>query len=546
MDLERDAYRYAIKNAFLHEGKADVGAVVGKIKALHKEVDLKKAMPRIMEEVKKVNSMAFEEIEKEYRLFEGNYELKAPEKKEGLADIKGLEHAVTRFAPNPNGPFHLGNARAAILSFGYAKKYSGKFILRFDDTDPKVKKPIKNAKEVFLEDLNWLGCQVDEVHFASDRLSIYYDYMKKIIEIGRAYVCTCDPDDWRKLIVRQLACTCRDREQAEQMRLFDEMLSHKLKEGEAVLRIKTDINHPDPSVRDWWAAKIVDHVEHPNPNAKDKHVWPSYNFASAIDDHELEVSLIIRGQEHEQNRTKQEFLYNYFGWVYPKAIHFGRVKLEDMVLSTSKIKAGIEAGIYSGWDDINLGTIKALRRRGFLAKTLVDIIIEIGTKSSDTTIEFNKLSDLNRKNLQGTVKTTEFIVDPIILEANFTQKIMAKDIELSQGTQRFLVPKKEMEKTILGEVVRLKHAYNVKITSKTDFLANAEFVGTQKLDTRIVAWLLEGKDVEVEMPKKQKTFGIIDPKTQAKEGDYFYFERFGYVRIDKTTDKRTTAWFSHK
>jgi len=545
VDTEKDAYRYAIKNAFLHEGKADIGAVVGKIKALDKDADLKTAMPKIVEAVRKVNSMSFPEIEKEYRKFEGDYELKAPEKKEGLKEIE-IERAITRFAPNPNGPFHLGNARAAILSFEYAKKYSGKFILRFDDTDPKVKKPIKNAREIYLEDLTWLGCHVDEVHFASDRLNLYYNYMRQTIEMGKAYVCNCDSEDWKKLIIKQIACECRDKEPKEHMQLFEQMMSHKLKEGDAVLRVKTDLNHPDPSVRDWWAAKIVDHVEHPNPNAKDRHLWPSYNFASAIDDHELEITLIIRGQEHEQNRTKQEFLYRYFGWTYPKAFHFGRIKLEGMVLSTSRIKEGIEAGIYSGWDDINLGTIRALRRRGFVPKTITQIIVEIGTKSSDTTIEFNKLADLNRKNLVGQFQSIEFIQDPIILEAAFCPEMEVDGQVLARGTQRFLVPKKEIEKTNVGTVVRLKNAYNVKLTSKTDIVATAEFVGTQKLDTPVMAWLVEGRDVEVVMPKKQQAFGIIDQDIELKEGEIVYLERFGYARVDKATDRRVTVWFAHK
>lgn len=545
MDAEKDAYRYAIKNAYLHEGKADLSAVIGKIKALDKNADLKKLMPIISGEIRKVNSMSFSEIEKEYKRFEDQYELKPQERKEGLPDV-GLENIVTRFAPNPNGPFHLGNARAAILSDEYAKG-NGKFFLRFDDTDPKVKKPIKNAKEIFMHDLEWLECNVAQVFFASDRLEVYYSFMEKAIDLGGAYVCNCDTEKWRKLIVKKKACPCRDKSPAEHLKLFEEMVSHKLKEGSAVLRIKTDINHPDPSVRDWWAAKIVDKPEHPNPNAKDKHVWPSYNFASAIDDHELGTTLIIRGQEHEQNKTKQEFLYTYFGWTYPKAFHFGRVKLEGMVLSTSKIKAGIESGVYSGWDDINLGTIKALRRRGFAPKTLRDIILEIGVKPSDTTIEFAKLADLNRKNLVGKFSSIEFIQDPVMLEVGFCPAITLEDgTTLSQGTQKFIVPKKEIEKTKIGSTVRLKHAYNVKINDKGNFGAVAEFVGTQKIDVPIMAWLLETIDLEIIMPKKEKAFGVIDAGLNLKEEEIVYLERFGYCRIDQTIGQRVIAWFTHK
>src|SRR3989344_6387309 len=340
MEIEKTAYRYAIKNAFLHGGKADIAAVIGKVVALHKDVELRKALPSIQAMVKKVNSMPLDEIAEEYKKFEGSYELKPPEKKEGLPDLEWAEKegVITRFAPNPNGPFHLGSARAAILSHEYARKYGGKFLLRFDDTDPKVKKPIQNAKVIFLEDLEWLGCSVDEIYFASDRLETYYAFMRKVIEDEKAYVCTCEVEKWRSLTRQKKACPCRKKKPEKQMQLFEKMLSNELKEGNAVLRLKTDLNHADPSVRDWWIAKIVDKPEHPNTNAAGKHVWPSYNFASAIDDHEFGVTLIIRGQEHEQNQTRQEFLYNYFGWKYPHSIHFGRVSFEGAVLSTSMIR----------------------------------------------------------------------------------------------------------------------------------------------------------------------------------------------------------------
>ena len=159
MDLEKDAYRYAIKNAYLHEGKADLGALIGKMKALDKDLDLKKAMPILQQTIKKVNSMGIAEIGKEYENFQDSYELKPQEKKEGLPDLDWTEKekVVTRFAPNPNAPFHLGNARAAYMSYAFAEKYNGKFILRFEDTDPKVKKSIANAEEIFKDDLKWLG-----------------------------------------------------------------------------------------------------------------------------------------------------------------------------------------------------------------------------------------------------------------------------------------------------------------------------------------------------------------------------------------------------
>ncbi|MBI4052408.1 MAG: glutamate--tRNA ligase [Candidatus Diapherotrites archaeon] len=555
MSLDEDAFRYAVKNAFLHGGKADIGAVVGKLKALHAAAGMKEIVASAQAAVKKTNSLSLQEIEGDFRKFAAEgYELKPPEKVEGLkplawAEGENAEKVVTRFAPNPNGPFHLGNARAAILSHDYARKYGGEFFLRFDDTDPKVKKPVANAEQLFRTDLEWLGCFPDKVFFASDRLEIYYSLMRKIIGMGKAYVCLCDVEKWRELTENKKACPCRGKPETEQLALFEKMLSNDLKEGQAVLRIKTDLEHPDPSTRDWWAAKIVDRPEHPNPNVKGKFVWPSYNFASAVDDHELGVSLIIRGQEHAQNQTKQEFLYKYFGWKYPHSIHFGRVKLEGMVLSTSKIKAGIEAGEYSGWDDPRLGTIQALRRRGFLPETLRKAIIFIGSNQNDTTISSDALASWNRESLQSAPGFV-FIQDPVRLEVKFCPATEAEldneTVSLDEGSQSFFVSKKELEKAGPAGVFRLKKAFNAKLETIEEFSAGAKFAGTHRLEP-VVSWLLVGADIEVLMPDNSKVVGLVNEKILSQKiGSVVLLERFGFVRLDSEKNARLQAVFSHK
>ncbi len=550
MGVKEDAYKYAIKNAYLHRGKASVGAVVGKVIALNKGVNAKEEMPCIREAVSKVNGMGFDEIEKEFMIFrEKGYELKPKEKEGGLPKLdwaggEGGEKVVTRYAPNPNGPFHLGNARAAILSHEYARMYNGKFILRFEDTDPKVKKPIDNAEAIFREDLEWLGCKIDEVYFASDRLEIYHAYMKKVIELGQAYVCVCDVEGWREKIKKREGCPCREKCKEEQMALFEKMLSNELKEGGAVLRIKTDLGHPDPSVRDWWAGKAVDRPRHNRAENK-FHVWPSYNFQSAVDDHLMGVTYIIRGQEHSQNEVKQKFLYRYFGWVYPHSFHFGRVKLEGMVLSTSKIRAGIERGEYEGWDDPRLGTIRALRRKGFDPRALKDIILEVGMKSSDTTVEVKKLADADKKYIEGKSERISFIEEPMQLDVHYAPEV--RDRGLGEGTQSLLVPREEISKARGKNVVRLRELYNVKIVDVGELQASAEYAGGQSLKLPLLTWIVGGRDVEIVMPDNSKKHGVAESRLyEMGEGDIVYLEKFGYTRVDKQENRRTRLWFTHK
>jgi len=541
-EIEKQAFKYAIKNAFLHNFKADSKAVVGKIKALNPDKEIKELFEIADKITKKVNALTKEEITNYFNEFEKEgFELKPKEKEELKLEWADKEKVITRFAPNPNGPFHLGNARAAILSHEFARKYNGKFILRFDDTDPKTKKPIENAKEVFLEDLNFLKCKVDEIYFASDRLEIYYEYMKKLIEAEKAYICLCKPEEWKEKTKKGIACEHREINSKETMQLFEKMLSNELKEGEAVLRIKTDLKHKDPSIRDWWAAKIVDKVEHPNKKALDKHVWPSYNFASAIDDHLLEVTLIIRGQEHKQNETKQRFIYDYFNWIYPHAFYTGRVKLEKAILSTSKIKAGIESGKYTGWDDPRLGTIKALRRRGFKAETLIEIILELGVKPSDTTIEWNALAALNKKNVGENYIKVPFFREPIQLKVDFCpEKIIEKDnerIALNKGTQIFIVDKKQLiELTNKSKSFRLRNAYNIRIKEINEIEASAEFIGDFKTQN-VLEWLIESNDLSVLMPNAKEIHGITSKNIEkANTNDIVYLESLGFAKIEEKNE----------
>jgi glutamyl-tRNA synthetase len=565
MDLKEKAFKYAVKNALEHDGKAELKAVIGKLVALDKSLtkNLGKHIKEINEVVERVNSFSLKELKKEAKKFEGTYELKKPVQRTGLKELdwaeKG-EKVVTRFAPNPNGPFHLGNARAALMSYKYAEKYNGRFILRFDDTDPKVKKPIENAEQVFKEDLEWLGVKrIDETVFASDRMETYYEFMRKVIELGKAYVCICKSNEWRELVKQKKPCPCRKTSVKRNLELFKEMLSHSLKEGKAVLRLKTDLKAKDPSLRDWWIARIVDKPMHPRVGER-FHLWPSYNFQSAIDDHLLGVTLIIRGQEHAQNMEKQLYLYEYLNWRYPHAIHIGRVNLEGIVLSTSKIKEGIEKGIYIGWDDPRLGTIKALKRRGFDARALNEIIEEIGVKTSDTTISMKTLIALNKKFIDSEAERFTFIEDPMRLSIQYCKEMViekpvhpdfpekgTRKYKVREGIEHFIVSRKQLKDIKEGNVIRLRHALNARIIDKLELEANAEFTGVSKINKPIISWVLNEAEAAVIMPDATKKIGVIDREAlEKKPGDIVQLEQFGYARIDEVKKERVRLYFSHE
>lgn len=551
MSYENDAYRYAIRNAFDHKGKADAGALIGKLKALYPDMNVKELVPYAKDAVEKVNNMGMDEIHAEFDKFSAEgFELKIPEKKGGLQELEWAanEPVVTRYAPNPSAPGHLGHLRPAILSYLYAKKYHGKFILRFDDTDPKLKKPIEGGEQMYLDDLKWFGIVPDVVTRASDRFEVYDDYMTQIVQMGKAYLCTCDKEEWKAKILKHEACPCRELSVEEQMGRLQKFFKHEYKQGEVVLRIKTSLTHEDPSQRDWPLARIVDKPLH--YLVKGRYVWPTYNFASAIDDHLMGVTLIIRGQEHYQNMLKQKWLYAHFGWEYPHAFHHGRMLMPGAELSKSKMIAGIASGKFSGWDDPKLFTIRALQRKGFTPQGLQELIVDLGVKTSDTVIDLQLLGTFNKPHVDKSSNFT-LIVNPTPLEVDFGPeldvKVDDKIVHLKQGRQPFFVSKEDAQKWSEGTTIRLRNAYIAKINFIDEYHVNAQFISTKKLEnTSQINWLPEGVDVQIVMPDGTITFGLAEAQAGLVHvNDEVHFQNIGFCRVDEKTDKEIKLWFTH-
>ncbi|MFH0986562.1 MAG: glutamate--tRNA ligase [Candidatus Micrarchaeota archaeon] len=391
--------KHALKNALEHSGKAMAGAVLNRVigEAPETKASMAKLGKEIGETLKRVNAMALEDIEAQILK---NWPEMLEKRDEERRDLPELENAqkgkvVMRMAPNPDGAIHIGNARQAVLNWFYVSKYRGKYILRFDDTDPKVKKPLKEAYKWTIEDLKWLGIAPDEVLYASDRLDIYYEYAEKLLKQGNAYVCVCDTEEFRRLKEHGRQCPCRSLPSEEQLKRWQQMLSHSYKEGEAVYRVKTDLKDPNPALRDWPGLRIIDNPEH--PRVKGKHVWPLLNFNSSIDDHLSGVTHIIRGRDLDFTEHQQRYLYKHFGWSYPHTVVTGKINVEEVVMSKTAIHNGIKNGAYTGWDDPKLGTIRALKKRGISAEGIKQLIWDLGVRKNNATVTWPNIEAADRK-----------------------------------------------------------------------------------------------------------------------------------------------------
>jgi glutamyl-tRNA synthetase len=386
--------KWALKNAVDHDGTAVAGFVMNKV--VGEEPELKKDMKTLASDidkvVKKTNQMNQDE--------QKNMLLKIwPDALEKRIEVRTLpelpgdtSHVVLRFAPNPSGPLHIGHARPALLNWFYKEKYLGKFILRFDDTDPKIKPPMKEAYVWILQDLKWLGITPSPIIYASDRFDTYYEHAEKLVEMGKAYVCDCETENWRELKENGKACPCRTLDPKENLARWKKMFTD-YREGQAALRIKTDLKHPNPAIRDWVAFKIVDNAKHPRVKAK---VWPLLNFASLIDDHLFHVSHIIRGVDLAFTELQQRYVYDYFKWDYPEVVVLGKVFLEGTPTSKSETLEGMKAGKYSGWDDPKLGTLKALKNKGISPEAVQKIMWDLGVRKNNLTLTWDNIMAAQR------------------------------------------------------------------------------------------------------------------------------------------------------
>ncbi len=557
-ETEEKIMGYALRNAISHCGEANVNAVLGGIMSERDGLKPREIIDTVKKIVSEVNSLSGEEQKERAEKIGIELEVESEEEDDSLPEIPNEEgQVITRAAPNPNGPFHLGNSRAYILSYLYAERNDGRFILRFDDTNPSS--PEKSPKKKFYkwieEDLEWLGCKPDLVIKSSDRLDVYYELAYELLEDGNAYVCTCDSPEWKKMRDRKEGCPCRDLEPEENIDRWHMMQDGEYEEGEAVLRIKTDIEHKNPARRDWPAFRILKDHDHPFVS-EDYTVWPLYNFASAVDDHELNVTHIFRAKEHSTNTKNQKDLYEYFDWEYPTTIHHGFLSLKGAVLSTSKIRKGIQSGEYAGWDDPRLGTVRALRRRGFQPEAIEKLIRKYSVKGSNAEVSMQEFTSMNRKVVDPVASRYFFVSDPAEIKVDGAGKKGGIELPLhpeKDGTRKlvvgknFLVEREDLESN-RGEVIRLKGLYNIEVPEEGE---NCKYAGDSIIqDMPKVHWLPDSEeetmDCEVMMPSGEKTEGKVERNVlEEKIGSVLQFERFGFVRVDGK-EGLPCFYFAHK
>ena len=553
-DLEEIIYKHALLNAAKHKGSANSGAVMGSI--MSQEPDLRPKAKEIGslagKIVDKVNSLSIDEQKSEMEKFDVEVKEKKHVKEVGLQELPGShENIVMRFAPNPSGPLHIGHARSAVPNGEYVKRYGGKLILRIEDTDPK--RVYEDAYEMIPQDLEWLGINPDEIIYQSDRFDIYYDYARKLIEKHAAYMCTCDGATFKELKDNCTPCPCRDNSVEENLELWEKF--DTMQAGEAVLRVKTDINHKNPAIRDWVAMRIVDEI-HPRL-ANQYRIYPMMNFSVAVDDFLMGMTHVLRGKDHLANSEKQKYLYDHMGWDLPEFIHYGRLKMEDIALSTSKALAGIEDGTYSGWDDPRLGTLRAIKRRGINPKAIYDLITEIGVKMADSAISWKKIYGLNRNLVEPIANRYFFVEDPKLIEVEnyddgeivIERPLHADYLDRGNRSLPFNGKAYLASQDITDGVFRLMDAVNVDIDGEKVIYNSTSFEDARDLKAKIIQWVPVEENIPVKIVMDDASIKTGIGEYALKDlnvDDIVQFERVGFARLDEITDNELVFYYAHK
>lgn len=278
--------------------------------------------------------------------------------------MSNRDSVVTRFAPSPTGYLHIGGARTALFNWLYARHCGGKFILRIEDTDQL--RSTEESTQAILDAMKWLGLDWDEKpYFQAERVAIHREMVRKLVDEGKAYYCVCTPDELEGKRKRALSegrkpkydGTCREKGIG--------------KTENSVVRFKSP--HMGVTVVNDL---VKGAVQFNNEELDDLIIersdgYPTYNFAVVIDDAQMDITHVIRGDDHLNNTPRQILLYEALGYDIPE---FGHV---PMILGSDKARLSKRHGATS---------VMAYKDMGYLPEALVNYLVRLGWSHGDQEI----------------------------------------------------------------------------------------------------------------------------------------------------------------
>ncbi len=404
---------------------------------------------------------------------------------EDIQNGKNDAKVYTRFPPEPNGYLHIGHAKSICLNFGMAKKYDGLCNLRFDDTNP-VKEDTEYVDSI-REDIQWLGFQWAEEHYASDYFDQLYMWAEQLIQEGLAYV---DDQTQEEISKGRGVPTApgtespyRNRTVEENLDLFRRMRAGEFPDGSRVLRAKIDMASPNMHFRDPIMYRIL-HAHHHRTGDK-WCIYPMYDFAHGQSDSIEGITHSICTLEFEVHRPLYDWFCEALRIHHPQQIEFARLNMTYTIMSKRKLLQLVKENHVNGWDDPRMPTICGLRRRGYTPASLRNFAETVGVAKRDNVIDVSLLEFCVREDLNKSAIRTMAVLDPVKLiidnypedqveemtavnnpedpEAGTRTVPFAKELWIERADFRENADKKFYRLSIDREV-RLKYAYIIKCT----------------------------------------------------------------------------------
>ena len=336
------------------------------------------------------------------------------------ADIAaGLSEQIhTRFPPEPNGYLHIGSAKAIYINWSIAKKYNGKFNLRFDDTNP-VREDDEYVQSI-QKDISWLTGEQPNggIFYGSDYFETCYDCAIALIKAGKAYVCDLTQEEMRAqrgtLTQAGQNSPYRDRSVEENLKLFEAMRNGEFADGSKTLRAKIDMASPNMNMRDPAIYRIVRAHHH---RQGDKWcIYPLYDFAHPIQDAIEGITHSMCSIEFENHRPLYEWVVDNCPLPHhPKQREFARLNVTHTVMSKRYLRELVFENHVEGWDDPRMPTLCGLRRRGYTPSAILDFVKRAGIAKANSLVDIRLLEHCIREELNETALRRMAVTEPIKL-----------------------------------------------------------------------------------------------------------------------------------
>ena len=392
----------------------------------------------------------------------------------------------TRFPPEPNGYLHIGHAKAVCINFATAEKFNGICNLRMDDTNP-TKEDVEYV-DAIKEDIKWLGFDWgDRFFYASEYFEQMYGFAVELIKKGLAYVCELTPEqvrEYRGDIQTPAKSPFRDRPIEESLDLFERMRNGEFPDGSMTLRAKIDIASGNFNMRDPVIYRI--NRLHHHRTGDEWCIYPMYDFAHPIEDALEGITHSLCSLEFEAHRPLYDWVIdNISSPCKPRQIEFARLGINNTVLSKRRLRALVEEGHVSGWDDPRMPTLCGLRRRGYTPRSIRSFIDQIGVSKVNSIVEYSFLEHCLRDDLNETAERAMCVLNPIKLIITNYPEDKTEEFEVENNPNRpedgtrtvtfsrecwieaddFMEePIKKYQRLYPGNEVRLKSTYIVKCT----------------------------------------------------------------------------------